>query len=220
MQPKTHDFGLSSQFYKHIRNNYLRHGWLSKYCVRIWLIRAQDDRVQFGSYDAAKVSLLHFDCIRSLRPKQRLSKIVIVKPEIANFWEEVRRDLRRDYGQDPGKRDRKKAGLREHLARDLRLSGRTLKAFLNGNQAGLGPEALFALLAKMPALKLRYMEAVGSPDGSLISLALPTGEDHGLHVQLTLQFEGPDGPPKMLTVHLPPGREGILTLKIDSGRVA
>jgi hypothetical protein len=144
-----------------------------------------------------------------------------VKPEIANFWEQVRRDLRRDYGQDPGKRDRKKARLREDFARDLRLSGRTLKAFLNGNQAGLGREALFTLLSKMPALRLRYIEMVGSPDGFPNSLALPTEDDHGRHVQLTLQFEGFADPPQTLTAHLPPGREGVLTLRIDSsGRVA
>lgn len=143
-----------------------------------------------------------------------------MKPEIANFWKEVRHDLLQDYGQHPGKRDRKKAQLREQLAKELRLSGHTLKAFMNGNQAGLGREALFTLLAKMPALRLRYAETVGSPDGSPNSLGLATEDNRGLHVQLTIQFEGSDDPPKTLIAHLPPGREGVLTLRIDSGRVA
>ncbi len=144
----------------------------------------------------------------------------MVKPEIAQFWVEVRQDLRQEFGQDPGRRDRNKAVLRDRLAQYLRLSGRTLKAFLNGNQEGLGAEALLRLFAKKPALWRRYIEAVSASDGSWGFLALAPRADHGIHVQLAFQFEGSDDPPQTMAAHLPPGREGVLTLKIDPGRVA
>ena len=143
-------------------------------------------------------------------------------PEVAKFWEEVRLELLRVYGQDPGKRDREKALQRERLAKEFRLSSRTLKGFLNRNQKGLGEQARFALFAKMPAFELRYRQATG---GQMVVPVSRNGaaeykDDRGLYIQLTLQIEGFDDPSPPITARLTPGREGILTLKIDAGRVA
>ena len=135
------------------------------------------------------------------------------------FWTEVRRELRPNYGQEPGKRDWQKARRRDEFAKELGLSGRTLKSFLNGNQAGLGGDARSALFAKMPALERRYHKLVRPglpPDPAEVE----TGRSNELYIQLTLQFEGSEEPPKTLTARLPPGREKAVILKINSGRVA
>lgn len=143
-----------------------------------------------------------------------------MKPESITFWAEVRRELWPTYGQEPGKRDRQKALRRNALAKELELSGRTLKGFLNGNQAGLGEDARLRLFGKMPPLERRYNDLVGRHGTQPYRTDLRTEHGNELYIQLTLQFEGSDEPPKALTARLPPGREGVLTLKIDSGRVA
>jgi hypothetical protein len=146
----------------------------------------------------------------------------MMKPEMAKFWTGVRHELRQQYGQESGKRDRNKALQREQLAQEIGLATRTLKGFLNENQAGLGPRALVALLEKIPALELLYQEAMGHHNGSttLSSGGTGTRADHGFHVQMTLQFDGFDDQPEPLVAHLPPGRQGVVILRIDSGRVA
>jgi hypothetical protein len=167
---------------------------------------------------AAEIS--YIDCTRSFYFLQRLCTIDIVRPEIVAFWVEVRNELRRNYGQEPGRRDWQKALRRNDLAKELGLSGRTLKGFINGNQAGLGRDALLRLFGKMPALQRRYAELGGRPDLAPGRAHVETRDRNELYIQLTLQLEGSGEPPKTLTARLPPGREGLLTLKIDSGRVA
>jgi hypothetical protein len=166
----------------------------------------------------ARVSCI--DCTQSLTLKQRLLTIFIVKQGLATFWEEVRSELRPNYGQETGKRDRQKAQRRNDLAKQLRLSERTLKGFLNGNQTGLGEDARIALYGIIPGLQRRYAALVGRPDLPPVRSDAATGRSNELYIQLTLQLEGSDEPPKTLTARLPPGRERIVTLKIESGRVA
>jgi hypothetical protein len=146
-----------------------------------------------------------------------------VKPQMTSFWEEVRSELHRLYGQDSGKRDRKKMRVREQLAKEFGLNSRTLKGFLNGHQKTLGQGALFGLFARLPALEARYKEATGqhngpraSPEGSIG----PADIDHQLYVQMTLQFDGFDDQPQSATAHLAPGREGVLTVRIGARRLA
>jgi hypothetical protein len=141
-----------------------------------------------------------------------------MRPAVGRFWKEVRRQLRGDLGQERGKRDKNKALRRARLAQELKLSDVTLRSFLNGNQATLGPEALFVLFAKAPHLKNRYEEATGKS-----SRAVKTQQqklDRGLLIQMTFQFEGSDDPPRSLTARLPAGRAGTLTVKIDRSRIA
>jgi len=142
-----------------------------------------------------------------------------VEQGLTTFWAEVRDGLLPEYGQERGKRDWQKARRRDLFAKELGVSGRTLKGFLNGNQRGLGEDARSALFIKMPALQRRYHELVRSgqqPDRADVG----TGRSNDLYIQLTLQFEGSDEPPKTLTARLPPSQEKIVTLKIVSGRVA
>lgn len=139
-----------------------------------------------------------------------------MRPEIAKFWEDLRQELRRDYGQESGRRNREKVRLREQLARDLQLSSRTLKGFLNGNQASLGSTALFAVFARRPDLGMRYIEAMGQ-QSSADTVGVPGG---GVYIQLTLQFDGSDDSSKSFTARIPEGRQGVLTVKIDPRRVA
>jgi hypothetical protein len=149
-----------------------------------------------------------------------LCTIFIVGPELAIFWVEVRKELWPSYGQEPGKRDWRKARRRNDLAKELGLSGRTLKGFLNGNQAGLGENARLKLFVRMPGLERRYRDLVGRPGPPLDRADVETGRRDELYIQLTLQFEGSTEPTTTLTARLSPGREKIVTLKIDSGRVA
>ena len=142
----------------------------------------------------------------------------MMRQEIANFWEDVRQALRANYGQESGERNREKARLRKQLASELRLSSRTLKGFLNGNQASLGQEALFTLFTKLPGLEARYREATGQQHIDAASGTPP--QDRGIYIQMTLQFDGSDDPPRSLTARLPQGRQGVLTIKIDPSRVA
>jgi hypothetical protein len=165
----------------------------------------------------------NIDCTQSLLATQRLYTIFMMTSEIAEFWDVVRLELQRNYGQDQGKRDRKKALQREQLAKDLRLSSRTLKGFLNGNQKSLGQEPLFALFAKMPAFEQRYREATGRQQGPSVPRgggAAGSKDVHGLHVQMTLELVGFGDQPRPITARLTRGREAVLTLKIDEGRVA
>jgi transcriptional regulator with XRE-family HTH domain len=140
--------------------------------------------------------------------------------QIDAFWEHVRSELRRDCGQDDRKRNRKKALRREQLAKQLGLSSGTLKGFLNGNQAALGREALFALFLILPALEVRYKEATGHPNGFSGSSTRALGDGPGVHLQMTFQFEGSENQLDSLTTRLPPGRECVLTVRISPGRVA
>jgi hypothetical protein len=164
----------------------------------------------------------HIDCIRSLPKVQRSCTIFVMTPEIARFWKDARLELRQFCGWEPGKRDRKKTLLRDQLAMEFRRSSRTLKAFLNGHQKSLGQEALFGLFARMPALEARYKQATGRRNGPPASPDAGIGSktEYGLYVQMTLQFDGFDDQPLSLTAHLPAGREGVLTLKIEAVRVA
>ena len=164
------------------------------------------------------ISPAYNDVIRSIQIKQRLCTIVMMRREIANFWEDVRQALRPEYGQESGQRNREKARLREQLASELRLSSRTLKGFLNGNQASLGQEALFALFAKLPGFEARYREATGRQQFDAANGTPP--QDRGVYIQMTLQFDGSDNPPRSLTARLPQGRQGVLTIKIGPSRVA
>lgn len=143
-----------------------------------------------------------------------------MKPALTTFWAEVRSELRPNYGQEPGKRDRQKAQRRNDLAKTLSLSECTLKGFLNGNQAGLGEDARIALYRIMPSLQSRYAELVGRTDLPPDRTNVEAGRGNELYIQLTLQFEGSGEPAKTLTARLPPGREKIVTLRIESGRVA
>ena len=142
-----------------------------------------------------------------------------MKPALTTFWAEVRQELLPTYGQEAGKRDSQKMRRRNDLAEELGLNARTLKGFLNGNQKSLGEDARRKLFDKMPALERRYHDLVGRPGLQPERPDVATGRNE-LYIQLTLQFEGSGEPPQMLTARLPPGREGVLTLKIDSGRIA
>ncbi len=82
---------------------------------------------------------------------------------------------------------------------------------MNGNQAGLGQEALFKLLERMPALQAHYATAIGRP--------FLVGIEQKGYIQITIEFEGAEEPPKSLTARLPPGEEGVLRLKINSERI-
>jgi hypothetical protein len=144
-----------------------------------------------------------------------------MKPEMARFWAEVRSELQTDCGQEAGKRDRERAIQRERLAQELRLSSITLKGFLNGNQKTLARDALPVLLERFPALKARYEVATGR----VYRAAASSGEggsqgDNITYVQMTLQFEGFADQENSFTAHLPVGREGVLTIKIQGSRVA
>jgi len=137
-----------------------------------------------------------------------------MRPAVGRFWKEVRRQLRGDLGQERGKRDKNKALRRALLARELKLSDVTLRSFLNGNQATLGPEALFALFAKAPHLKSRYEEATVKSSPAVKKI------DRSLLIQMTFQFEGSDDPPRSFTARLPAGRAGTLTVRIDRSQTA
>jgi len=141
-----------------------------------------------------------------------------MRRSVLGFWEEVREQLRRDLGQEAGRRDKKKALRRARLANELKLSDVTLRSFLNGNQSTLGPEALFALFAKMPTLKTLYEHASGSPRSA--AKERRSKIEPGLLLQMSLQFEGSDRPAKLFTARLPAGRESILTVRIDRSRIA
>ena len=137
---------------------------------------------------------------------------------MVKFWAEVREKLRSGLGQEAGKRNKQTAIQREQLASELGLSSVTLKSFLNGNQATLGLEALFALFARLPALEARYKKALTKQNGS--GKAGKGKADQGLRIQMTLQFEGSNDPPKLLSARFPAGRQGVLTVIIDPRRIA
>ena len=144
-----------------------------------------------------------------------------MKPEAAAAWNLIRADLRGRFGQN-GKRDRNKVRQRKELARELHLSDHTLKGFINGKQKSLGEIARVILLEKMPALALPYRQALpGSPSAETNdSRGDDSAGNQSSYVQLTLQFDGLDSQPTPLIAHLPPGREGVLTLKIVTVRLA
>ena len=158
------------------------------------------------------------DCTRSLLTAQGSSTIVIVDREIAKFWADLREELRRGLGQEAGKRNKRTAIQREQLASELSLSSVTLKSFLNGNQATLGREALFALFVRTPGLEARYKKALTKQNGS--AKGGKRKADHGLRIQMTLQFEGSHDLPKVLSARFPAGRQGVLTVIIDPRRIA
>ena len=139
--------------------------------------------------------------------------------EARAFWSEVRQQLLPAYGQSPGKRDRGRAALRRRFADELRIPMSTLKGFLNGHQKTLGEDVLPVLFSKIPDLEGRYPKfvldrATSSAQGEGVNYIA------GNQVQITLKLEGSDEPAISQTARLPPGRAGILTVKVEPQRVA
>jgi hypothetical protein len=132
----------------------------------------------------------------------------------------IRDDLRERFGQN-GKRDRNKVRQRKDLASELQLSDHTLKGFINGKQKSLGENARVVLLKKMPALALLYRQALGGlSGGTTVDSGGESRANQGSYIQLTLQFDGLDDQPTPVIAHLPPGKEGVLTLRIATARLA
>lgn len=112
--------------------------------------------------------------------------------------------------------------MRQKLAEELSLDTLTLKGFLNEHQKTLGYEHLIRLFSIIPALEARYRAAAGQHEGTASgdgrSGALES--DQPMYVQMTLQFDGFDDHSQSLVAHLPPGREGVLTIAIKTARRA
>jgi hypothetical protein len=142
------------------------------------------------------------------------------EPGLLSFWSSVREVLCIAYGQD-GHRQRSRMRAREELAEGLGLQDVTLRGFINGKPKTLGDVALRRLLAKCPDLDRLYnlhrtIEESGekAPSGaseSAIRQEQPTG------VQMELVFEGFEVRGAPVKLRLPPGNEGVVSLKLKAG---
>ncbi len=130
--------------------------------------------------------------------------------EPTGFWEDLRSELHNLCGQQPGRRDRVKAGRRDTLAKECGISPHTIKGFMNRHQQTLPFEVMSRLMPLVPGFEERYAAERGKETDA-------GGAEQ--YIQLALQFDGFDAQ-REIVLSIPPGREGLLQMRLITRRLA